>query len=307
MQSPLLYCLNQKEKHQEPCETLHKTLYLEMKTKIIILTLTFFITSIFAQETIEYNTESAIPYYSKNVMKENKYMQEMCVFDFYYPTNIQNFPTIVWFHGGGLTGGKREIPEYLKERGFAVIGVGYRLSPNVKAIECIKDAAAATAWTFKNIEKYGGNKSLIFISGMSAGGYLTYMVGLDKTYLATHNIDANQIAGLIPFSGHAITHFTIRKEMGISGKQPIIDKMAPLYYVRADAPRLLIITGDRELEMLGRYEENAYMMRMMKVAGHKQVRIYEMDGCNHGQMMYSALPLLYREVKAITKEILKQK
>lgn len=279
-----------------------------MKKRIVIVfTLTFLITSVIAQEKIEYKTETAIPYYSEDVINDNNYMKEMCVFDFYYPTNIKDFPTIVWFHGGGLTGGKREIPEYLKERGFAVIGVEYRLSPNVKALECIKDAAAATAWVFKNIEKYGGNKSLIFISGMSAGGYLTYMVGLDKKYLAVHDIDANQIAGLIPFSGHSITHFTVRKEMGISGKQPIIDEMAPLYHVRPDASPMLIITGDREIEMLGRYEENAYMMRMMKVAGHKQVRIYELDGCNHGQVMYSALPLLYREVKALTKEIMSKK
>ena len=274
---------------------------------VIVFTLTFLITSVIAQEKIEYKTETAIPYYSEDVINDNNYMKEMCVFDFYYPTNIKDFPTIVWFHGGGLTGGKREIPEYLKERGFSVIGVEYRLSPNVKALECIKDAAAATAWVFKNIEKYGGNKSLIFISGMSAGGYLTYMVGLDNKYLAVHDIDANQIAGLIPFSGHSITHFTVRKEMGISGKQPIIDEMAPLYHVRPDASPMLIITGDREIEMLGRYEENAYMMRMMKVAGHKQVRIYELDGCNHGQVMYSALPLLYREVKALTKEIMSKK
>ena len=277
-----------------------------MKTRIAI-TLTFLMTSVFAQEKIEYKTETAIPYYIEDIMKGDKYKQEMCVFDFYYPTNIKDFPTIVWFHGGGLTSGKRQIPELLKEKGFAIIGVEYRLSPNIKAVDCIKDAAAATAWAFKNIEKYGGSTSLIFVSGMSAGGYLTYMVGLDKKYLAVHNIDANQIAGLIPFSGHAITHFTVRKEMGISGKQPIIDNMAPLYHVRADAPPMLIITGDRELEMLGRYEENAYMMRMLKVAGHKQVRIYELDGSNHGQMMYSALPLLYREVKKLTKEIMNDK
>jgi acetyl esterase/lipase len=275
-----------------------------MKLRItIVITLTFLMTNVFAQEKTEYKTETTIPYYNEDIMKGDKYMQEMCVFDFYYPTNIKNFPTIVWFHGGGLTSGKRQIPKFLKEKGIAVIGVDYRLSPNIKAVDCIKDAAAATAWAFKNIEKYGGSTSLIFVSGMSAGGYLTYMVGLDKKYLAVHNIDANQIAGLIPFSGHAITHFTVRKEMGISGKQPIIDDMAPLYYVRADAPPMLIITGDRELEMLGRYEENAYMMRMLKVAGHKQVRIYELDGSNHGQMMYSALPLLYREVKSLSKKI----
>ena len=273
----------------------------------IVITLTFLMTNVFAQEKTEYKTETTITYYNEDTMKGDKYMQEMCVFDFYYPTNIKKFPTIVWFHGGGLTGGKRQIPEFLKEKGIAVIGVEYRLSPNIKAVDCIKDAAAATAWAFKNIEKYGGSTSLIFVSGMSAGGYLTYMVGLDKKYLAVHNIDANQIAGLIPFSGHAITHFTVRKEMGISGKQPIIDDMAPLYYVRADAPPMLIITGDRELEMLGRYEENAYMMRMLKVAGHKQVQIHELDGSNHGQMMYSALPLLYREVKSLSKKIVDNK
>lgn len=269
--------------------------------------LTILVQTVFAQDAkneIRYETEIEIPYYGEAIMKNDKYMQEMCVFDFYYPTNIKDFPTIVWFHGGGLTRGKRYIPDYLKDRGFAVIGVGYRFSPNVKAVECIKDAAAATAWAFKNIEDYGGNKSLIFVSGMSAGGYLTYMIGLDKTFLADHEIDANQIAGLIPFSGHAITHFTVRKEMGIRGEQPIIDEMAPLYHVRADASPLLIITGDRELELLGRYEENAYMMRMMKVAGHDRVRIYELDGNNHGQMMYAAFPLLQREVQVLTKEIM---
>lgn len=258
------------------------------------------------KEKVDYKTDTNVQYYSPEAIKDDKYMQEICVLDFYYPTNIKDYPTIVWFHGGGLTAGERSIPEYLKNKGVAIIGVGYRLSPKVKAVECIKDAAAATAWAFENIEKYGGNKNLIFVSGMSAGGYLTYMVGLDKKYLATHGIDANQIAGLIPFSGHAITHFTVRQEQGIAGEQPVIDEMAPLYHVRADASPLLIITGDRELEMLGRYEENAYMMRMMKVAGHERVRIYELDGNDHGQMMYAALPLLSREVEALTKEITRE-
>lgn len=275
-----------------------------MKLSITIACLlTLLTTSLSAQEKINYQTQTAIHYYDTNTMGEDAYMQEMCVLDFYYPSDIENFPTIVWFHGGGLKSGTREIPEYLKNKGVAVVGVGYRLSPNVKGLECIKDAAAATAWAFKNIEKYGGNPNLVFVSGMSAGGYLAYMVGLDKKYLQAHAIDANKIAGLIPFSGQAITHFTIRKENGIPKEQPIIDEMAPLFHVRADAPPLLIITGDRELEMVGRYEESAYMMRMMKVAGHQRVRIYELDGSNHGQMKYPALPLLLREVKALTKEI----
>ena len=32
------------------------------------------------------------------------------------------------------------------------------------------------------------------------------------------------------------------------------------------------------MEMLGRYEENAYFYRMLKVAGHPDVRLMELDG-----------------------------
>ena len=95
---------------------------------------------------------------------------------------------------------------------------------------------------------------------------------------------------MIPFSGHAITHFTVREERGIDGKQPIIDDLAPLYHVRNDASPYLMITGDRELEMLGRYEENAYMMRMMKITGHKETKLIELEGYGHN-MTYPAFPL----------------
>ncbi len=158
------------------------------------------------------------------------------------------------------------------------------------------------AWVFKNIGSYGGDPGLVVVSGHSAGGYLTSMIGLDKRYLEVYGIDANQIASLIPFSGHTITHFTVRGERGIAGTQPIVDEYAPLYHVRNDAPPLILITGDRELELLGRYEENAYMMRMMKVAGHQETILYELDGFDHGGMAIPAYPLLLKEVERVAKK-----
>ncbi|WP_315817919.1 hypothetical protein [Paraflavitalea speifideaquila] len=129
------------------------------------------------------------------------------------------------------------------------------------------------------------------------------MITLDKKYLKQYNIDANSIAGIIPFSGQAITHYTVRKEQGIKDTQPTIDLYAPLYHVRADAPPLLLITGDREKELLGRYEENAYLKRMMQLAGHKNTRLYELEGFDHGNMPEPAFPLLLSEVAAIIKKI----
>ena len=53
--------------------------------------------------------------------------------------------------------------------------------------------------------------------------------------------------------------------------------------------------------MLGRYEENAYLMRMMKVVGHPDTRLYEMDGYGHN-MLEPAFPLLVKEVRRIARE-----
>jgi acetyl esterase/lipase len=241
-----------------------------------------------------YQTESNIGYRQS----DDEMINKMCRLDLYYPKGKADFATIVWFHGGGLTGGKRTIPDELTESGVAIATADYRLSPAVEVKDCLDDAAAAVSWVFNNIQRYGGSTEKIFVSGHSAGGYLTSMIGLDKRWLRNHGIDADQIAGLVPFSGHTITHFTVRKEMGMNKTQPLLDQMAPLFHVRADAPPLLLITGDRELEMLGRYEENAYLWRMMQVAGHQQTTLYELDGFNHGQMAKPAFPLLLRFVKS---------
>jgi len=266
---------------------------------LLILTLAFELTT-YAQE-VKYETSKNIHYYNKSVNQSDNYINERCVLDIYYPKNTKNFATIVWFHGGGLSGGEKEIPDALKDKGICVVGVNYRLSPKVKAPAYIEDAAAAVSWVFNNINTYGGDSSLVFVSGYSAGGYLTNMIGLDKSYLLKYGIDANRIAGLISLSGQAITHFTVRAEKGISGTQPIIDSLAPLFHVRNDAPPLILITGDRELELLGRYEENAYLMRMMKLVGHKQTRLYELDGYDHG-MTYPAFPLLLKEMERIIEQ-----
>jgi acetyl esterase/lipase len=244
----------------------------------------------------QYSIQHDVPY--RVDAAQTEYMRRRCRLDVYHPTKKKDFSTIVWFHGGGLTAGNRIIPDALRERNVAVVSVNYRLSPQVKSPAWIEDAAAAVAWTFRNIERFGGSAEHIFVSGHSAGGYLTSMVGLDKRWLASHDIDANRIAGLIPYSGHTITHFTVRAERGIPGEQAVIDDLAPLYHVRRDAPPLLLITGDREMEMLGRYEENAYMWRMMQVIGHSDTELFELEGYNHGQMAQPAHPLLLKFVRA---------
>lgn len=234
-------------------------------------------------------------------------IDSMCRVDLYYPADKKGFSTVIWYHGGGLTGGRREIPEALKKQGIAVVGVDYRLSPSVKVAGCVDDAAASAAWVVDNIASYGGDPKRIFVAGHSAGGYLTSMIGMDKRWLAPYGIDPDTtFAALIPYSGQAVTHFERRREVGIPETQALVDDMAPLSYVRPDCRPMLILSGDREHEMLGRYEENAYFWRMMRVVGHPDVRICEFDGFGHGNMPQAGHFVALRYIREMERKMDKQ-
>lgn len=244
---------------------------------------------------LAYQTESGLSYRPDS--EPDVYARERCKLDVYHPVGASAVPTVIWFHGGGLTGGNRSIPSALKGQGITVVAVDYRLSPKAKAPAYIEDAAAAVAWTFKNIARYGGDTNRIFLSGHSAGGYLASLVTLDRRWLAVHGVDPDRLAGLVPFSGQSITHFAIREERGLARTRPLIDDLAPVYHVRNDAPPILLISGDRNHELLGRYEESAYFWRMLKEVGHPSVELLELQGYDHGQMADPAFPLLLRFIR----------
>jgi len=217
--------------------------------------------------------------------KTDAYSLERLKLDIYHPAGMADCPVVIWFHGGGLEGGNKEIPAQLKEKGLVVVGANYRLLPRVTVKETLDDAAEAVAWVFKHISEYGGDPGKIVVTGHSAGGYLSMMLCLDKSWLKNYDVDADSVMMYAPFSGQAITHFNVRKMQGIEPLQATIDEFAPLYWVRGDCPPLVLICGDRELELFGRYDENQYLARMMKLAGHQHTHLYEIDGHGHSGMV----------------------
>lgn len=273
-----------------------------MKTIFKNICLLFFVSITFfanAQNNSNYEIFKDIPYYPDSIQNKDAYIKEQCVLDIYKPIGKTNAPVIVWFHGGGLTGGKKSIPKELLDYGYLIVSAEYRLSPKVKAPAYIEDAAASTAWVFQNIAKYEGDVKQIFLSGHSAGGYLDLMIGLENKWLAKHGISTDSIAGLLPLSPQVITHYTIRDENGISKYQPLIDAYAPIFHIKKDTPPIVLITGDREMELLGRYEENAYFFRMMKIIDNKKVKLSELEGLNHVEMMRPGIFLLMKEIGII--------
>lgn len=224
----------------------------------------------------DYTTVEGIPY-------RDGADAERCCLDVTFKPGLSGRPVIVWFHGGGLTKGKRYTPEAFLARDYVVVAPSYRLAP-VPVKDILDDAASAVAWVMKTITEYGGDPSRIYLSGHSAGGYIVSMLALDKRYLAVYDINPDLFAAIVPFSGQMITHYTERASRGIPNTQPVIDDMAPLYHIRPDAAPFLLITGDRDKEMLRRYEENLYFFEMMKYVGHPSIELHEMKDCTHSGM-----------------------
>ena len=84
------------------------------------------------------------------------YARERCKLDVYYPTELKDAPVVVWFHGGGIEGGNKHIDAQLRNSGLVVVAANYRLLPKAPIDSILDDAAAAVAWTYKNIGKYNG-------------------------------------------------------------------------------------------------------------------------------------------------------
>lgn len=226
----------------------------------------------------------------------DEYQAERCELDVYIPDNAKGLPVVVFFHGGGLEGGDKFIPTELKNKEVVIVAPNYRLSPRAVAPAYIEDAAAAVAWVVKHVDELGGDAKRVYVSGHSAGGYLTLMLALDKTYLGRHGIDADSLAGYIPLSGQTNTHYTIRKERGLDMTIPLIDEYAPLYHARKMLSPMILVTGARELEMTSRFTENLHLQETLHIKG-TDVELYELDGFDHGTMFEPGCLFVLRMIR----------
>ena len=248
-----------------------------------------------------------ISYYEKDAPAcgDVEYRNERCKLDLYLPDNCKGFSTIIYFHGGGLSRGNKGCPGYINRSKCAVVSVNYRLSgKRAKAPDYIYDAAAAVAWVLKNIEKHGGDPKKVYVTGHSAGGYLTAMIALDKKYLNTFGVEPNQIAGYFPVSGQMTTHFRIlaeRKERGENVADIVVDEYAPVYHAGKNAPNMIFFVGDSDYDWPARVEENALLAaRLTRIYKNKNVKIIKIPYGTHSSCAppsYAAMDLILNPKK----------
>jgi len=249
------------------------------KLLFFALTLAFMLLDSFSN--IKAEISSDIVYRNENTSVTTK----DCVLDVFYNPSTSGNPVIVWFHGGGLTKGSKELPSSLCQNDNVVVGVEYRKLPEFDIPVILDDCALAVSWVKNNISRFGGDPSKIYIAGHSAGGYITSMLSLDKQWLAKYQIDSDKdILAYAPYSGQCISHYASRAKKGIPALTPALDSLAPLYHVRKGIAPFIVTVGDPELELYGRTEENDYFVKMLKKSGNKDVQFFRIEGFDHASV-----------------------
>ena len=215
------------------------------------------------------------------------------------PKDVEHPPLILFFHGGGLTGGGRTCPDAPYCGKYAVAEIRYRLSPQTLPPGQMEDAAAAIAFLYRNADKYGYDRSRLIVSGQSAGAWLAALTVWNPEYLARHGMSRRDIAAMILISGQLTTHFRVKADLKRDRGRyvPQVDEYAPLLYLAADLPPLLLITGDPQYEIPGRVEENALAAACLKALGHTHVEHFSLGGFAHTPVLYGCnhLILLFLE------------
>ena len=132
---------------------------------------------------------------------------ERQVLDIYTPeaATAGSLPVMFWIHGGGWqVGDKSDVglkPKVLTDRGFVFVSTNYRLLPDVEMEELTRDDARSLGWVHKNIAKYGGDPTRIFVGGHSAGAQLAALICIDDLYLKEEGVSFDVLKGCVPVDG----------------------------------------------------------------------------------------------------------
>ena len=209
--------------------------------------------------------------------------RENALFDLYLPDG-ECRSLIIWFHGGGLEHGSRKrirFAQQLADAGVGCVSVEYRMYPEAGYPAFVEDCAQAVAYILMYRENLGIPKK-IYISGKSAGAWITLMLAMNPAWLENAGVDRTAIAGFISDSAQVTTHFNVLRERGMDTRLERIDEAAPLFWLTEDCPvdNLLLIWYNQDMPC--RPEQNKLLLRALtRFFPNRNIRGVELQG-GHG-------------------------
>lgn len=236
--------------------------------------------------------------------------EEELKLDLARPEGDGPFPAIVFIHGGGWAYGHRKAYEDRIEeaagRGYVAITVSYRLmkfdQENKETTTAepifpaqVHDVKAAVRWLRANARQYHVNPDKIGVTGQSAGGHLSLMVGLtdEKSGLEGSNGNegvSSRVQAVVNEFGptemvecfdESSVSWIFRLFMGGSPDDfPETYRISsPVTYVSQDDPPVLTLQGD--LDKLVPVTQATLLDEKMKEAGAPHTLVI-LKGQGHG-------------------------
>jgi len=209
--------------------------------------------------------------------------------DIYVPESKSDkpYPVLVFFHGGAWRDGEREGYGFLGRafaaRGIVTVVADYRKAPKDLFPAFVEDTASAIAWVNTNIAKHKGDPDRLYIMGHSAGAHLVTMVALDPQWLAARGLETPIIKGVVGLAGgYDFLPFTTDSSKVALGQWPRPEETQPITYARADAPPLLLLTGDADTVVKPR-NSTSLNARMNELGGRSELKIYQ--GVDHADII----------------------
>jgi acetyl esterase/lipase len=211
------------------------------------------------------------------------------------PAGAGPAPVLVFFYGGSWNSGRRQDYAFagraLASRGFVTIVPDYRLYPEVRYPEFLRDGASAIRWARDHAAEYGGDPTRIVLAGHSAGAYNAAMLALDPEFVTAAGVDPGVIKAFAGLSGpYYFLPLDDPATIATFGGYPDLPATQPSKYVTASSPAGFF--GHGGADTLVRPSNSEGLGRKLDRAGVPQeVKIY--PGLSHADVVV-ALSRLFR-------------
>ena len=187
-------------------------------------------------------------------------------------------PAIVFFFGGGWTGGTptQFAPQskYLASRGMVAICVDYRTKKRYGAspFECVEDAKSAVRWVRKNAKELGVDPKRIAAAGGSAGGHLAAatatLAGFDKDDDKTISCVPNALVLFNPVFDNG------PKGYGYERVKDRYKEFSPIYNIKKGLPPTLVMLGTKD-KLIPVETGQRFKKLAEKVGSRCELKLYE--------------------------------
>jgi acetyl esterase/lipase len=188
---------------------------------------------------------------SARIAKDVAYAEgERLKLDVYAPRSkaARPRPVIVFFYGGSWSSGRRQgyafAARALAAKGFVVLVPDYRLVPEVRYPDFLRDCAAAVRWARRNAARYGGDGERMVLTGHSAGAYNAAMLALDPGLLGADRAAVRGFAGLA--GPYDFLPLDDPSTIAAFGAWPRPSETQPISHASARAPPALLLHGERD-------------------------------------------------------------